>query len=374
MKVLLVWNGPANSDEHSVLARREVALVRQLRDDGVDVSVALFGDAGGLAADFRSLQIPVTVIPVSLPPSAVSIIRIPAASLRLRALIARTTHDLIEATEPMPTIAAALASRGRMLIYRRQHETGRPRLLWASRVAARLAFRTLVSCEAMRQRAGADDRTPPDRIVIATPGTPDAPPIPESERASARHSLGIDDRAHVIAAVSRLRYEKGLDTLIRALDELRDAGYIHLVIAGSGPEESRLRALAARSSVPVHFLGHCSDVARWLQVADVVAIPSRREAFGRVVLEAMVNGRAVVATRAGGLSEAVVDGETGLLVPVDDAHALAVALSRVLTDDSFARKLGAAARERFQSRYTIPHMAAARRAAWERSLAAAGEA
>src|SRR5262249_43799431 len=162
--------------------------------------------------------------------------------------------------------------------------------------------------------------------------------------------------------LSRFHREKGLDTLIRAVRSLRS---VHLVIAGSGPEESDLRALAASSPHPVHFLGHRDDIPCLMQLADVVAIPSRREAFGRVVLEAMANGRPVVATRAGGLVEAVIDGETGLLVPVDDEQALAAALHQLLSDAPLARKYGEAARERYRSRHTMVHMATARRQAWE---------
>jgi glycosyltransferase involved in cell wall biosynthesis len=217
----------------------------------------------------------------------------------------------------------------------------------------------------MRRQSALDDRTSLDRIDIATPGTAEPPHISDSEIALARAELGIPDGANVIAAISRFRHEKGLDTLIRAAQQLNNT---HLLIAGSGPEEAALRALAAGSPA-IHFIGHRDDVALWMQIAGVIAIPSRRESFGRVVLEAMANGRPVVATRVGGLPEVVEDGVTGLLIPIDDEAALAAALERVLTDDAFARKLGEASRERYRLRYTITHMAAARRSAWERALA-----
>jgi glycosyltransferase involved in cell wall biosynthesis len=359
MKVLLVWNGPANEAERSILARREVPLLRELRAQGVDVHVALFGDAG-LAADLDA-----TVIPVPLPPSPNALLRIPIAALRLRRLIKRIGPDLIEATEPMPAIAAALAAGRTHVIYRRQHGGGRKRLHFASRLAAKLANRTLVSCEAMRRLSALDDHTSLDRIDIATPGTAEPPHISDSELALARAELGIPEDANVVAAISRFRHEKGLDTLIRAARRLDNT---HLLIAGSGPEEAALRALAAGSPT-IHFIGHRDDVALWMQIADAVAIPSRRESFGRVVLEAMANGRPVVATRAGGLPEVVEDGVTGLLIPIDDEAALAAALQRIVSDDAFARRLGDASRERYRLRYTITHMAAARRAAWGRALA-----
>jgi glycosyltransferase involved in cell wall biosynthesis len=296
--------------------------------------------------------------------------------MRLRKLMATVDPDVVEALEPMPAIAAGLACFRRpsppVVIYRRQHAGGRRRLLWASRLATRLTDRTIVSCQAMQQRAAIDDRCDVARIEIANPGTVDLGPVAAGEVDAARQALGIDRSARVIAAVSRFRHEKGLDLLIRSLTYLGAAGDVHLVLAGTGPEEAALRRLAALSPIPVHFLGHQNNLPLWLHVADVIVIPSRRESFGRVTLEAMAAGKPIVATRAGGLAEAVVDGKTGTLVPPDDERALASALREMLTDPALARRRGEAGRQRFLSRYTIAHMATARIQAWQRSLAAAG--
>src|SRR4029079_15399950 len=109
------------------------------------------------------------------------------------------------------------------------------------------------------------------------------------------------------------RHEKGIDVLIRAMRHLnRD---VHLIVAGNGPEEPLLRQLATQN---VHFDVYTHDPSVWIHAADVIAIPSRRESFGRLTLEAMAAGRPIVATRVGGLTEAIADGETGLLVPPDD--------------------------------------------------------
>jgi glycosyltransferase involved in cell wall biosynthesis len=374
MNVLLVWNGPADGAERAILARREVALLQHLAAQGVRASVALCGDDAGLADDLRDAGIDTHIVPVPLPPASATLRSLPRAARQLRALIAAMKPDLVEATEAMPAIATGLAAwrrrATRVVLYRRQHGGGRVRLLLASRLAALLTDRTVVSCEAMRRVAARSDLTPADRIEIATPGTIDPRPVSACDIRAARRELGIGDCAHVIGAISRLRHEKGLDVLIRALDDVQMD--VHLLIAGTGPEEPLLRELASRSRAAVHFLGHRDDVALWLNVADVVAIPSRRESFGRLTLEAMAAGRPVVATRVGGLPEAIVDGETGVIVPPGDERALAAALRTLLADRELARQRGEAARERFRARYTMAHMATARRAAWERSLAAAG--
>lgn len=376
MKVLLVCNGPATAEERSVLARREVALPLELVRQGTDVTIALFGDSGGLRDDLRAAGIDAHIIQPALPPALAAISRLPVAAMRLRTLIARLDPDVVEASEPMPAIAAGIAQwhrhRPPVIVYRRQHAGGRSRALYASRLAARLCDRTLVSCEAMRQRAAADDHCDVQRIEIANPGAIDAGPVPEEDIQSARRTIGIDRSARVIGVVSRLRHEKGLDLVIRSLGYLVDLENVHLVIAGTGPEERVLRLLAASSSVPVHFTGHQHNVPVWLRAADVIVIPSRRESFGRVVLESMAAGRPVVAARTGGLAEAVVDGETGTLVPPGDEPALASAIREMLADPALGNRRGEAGRKRFLARYTIPHMATARIQAWQRSLDAEG--
>jgi len=86
------------------------------------------------------------------------------------------------------------------------------------------------------------------------------------------------------------------------------------------------------------------DVARALDEATILVLPSRSEGLGRVVIEAFCRGRGVVASRVGGIPDLVMDEETGLLVPPEDASALAAALVRVLGDRPLAERLGAAAR------------------------------
>jgi glycosyltransferase involved in cell wall biosynthesis len=375
MRVLLIWNGPATRSDRSVLARREPAFLRELGALGVTVGIALCADGGGFADDLRAAGLDVVVLPPSLPPSGKALRHLPQAVLHLRRLIATWKPDLIEATEPMPAIAAGLAARRRgktVLIYRRQHNRVRLRARIASRLAALLADKTIVSCEAMRQMASSQDGSSPDRIEIAATGIVALPPPADSEISSLRQTLGLTDSARVIVVICQLRHQKGVDVLIRSLEHLDDIADLHLIVAGNGPEALRLRRLAAGSSIPVHFLGHWDDVAGLLRLADVIAIPSRFESFGRLTLEAMAAGCAIVATRAGGLAEAIVDRQTGLLVACEDEQALAGAIRTLLADPALARQYGDAARARVESSYTIAHMAWSRRAAWERSLAAAG--
>lgn len=182
-----------------------------------------------------------------------------------------------------------------------------------------------------------------------------------ADRASVVHS-GVDRPAldpgplphdpAVVLALGRLAPEKGIDVLLRAMTAVEPP--TRLVVVGDGPERAGLSALATSLGLDdrVDWVGAVAPELVWdhLQRATVVAIPSRSDAFPRAAIEAAHLGRAVVATRIGGLVESVLDGETGLLVPPDDPPALAAALQRVLTAPALAAALGAAGRrhaERF---------------------------
>src|SRR6185503_19703697 len=155
------WNGPFNAAERDPLVRRQVPLLRRLEAQAVTIAVALLGDGGGLRTHLEDAGIPVDLVPTPLPPSATSLGRLPAAVLGLRAVLRRHDADVLEGDEPLPAIAVGLAARARrrpVVVYRRHHSVGRARLVAASRVAARLADRTIVSCEAMRRCAAEQDR------------------------------------------------------------------------------------------------------------------------------------------------------------------------------------------------------------------------
>jgi glycosyltransferase involved in cell wall biosynthesis len=158
-----------------------------------------------------------------------------------------------------------------------------------------------------------------------------------------------------VLTVSRLwtRYEKGVDRLIEALPLVRRD--IRLVVVGDGDDRPRLEQLAHAVGPRQHviFAGQVDDAAlvRRYQGSQVFALPSGREGFGLVVLEAMMAAKPVVAVRAGATPELVRDGETGLLVPVDDQAALASAIESLVGDRMLAEALGRRGREIAQREY-----------------------
>jgi glycosyltransferase involved in cell wall biosynthesis len=156
-----------------------------------------------------------------------------------------------------------------------------------------------------------------------------------------RASLETPEDAPLLLAMGRLHEAKAHDVALDALSRLPDA---FLWIAGAGPQEAKLRAMATALGVDarVRFLGWRADASALYRTADLCVFPSRYEPLGNTVIQAWAHGLPVVAAASQGPGALIHDGEDGLLVPVDDAEALAQAVRRML-DDSGLREACAAA-------------------------------
>ncbi|TFC91360.1 glycosyltransferase [Cryobacterium breve] len=198
----------------------------------------------------------------------------------------------------------------------------------------------------------------PERITIVLPGVDgilfrptDLVPVEPRDYASAGP---LDIRGYAVVA-GRLQPLKGLDLAIEAIAAVPEAIRPELVIAGDASADydgyiDELRALAARHGIErnVRFVGPQSrvDLALLLSGARVVLVPSHSETYGLVALEAAASGVPVVAAAAGGLREAVLDGDTGVVLDSRDPKVWAGALTQILSNPAFARRLSLAARER----------------------------
>lgn len=180
------------------------------------------------------------------------------------------------------------------------------------------------------------------------------------ERARLRAELGADEGDFLVGVIGRLDEQKGtLDVVeaARRLDEMSEAGTgetqtpadrIRFVLAGAGRPafESRLRRAMETTGTGdrIRLLGHRADVPRWLPALDAVAVPSRSEGFGRVIVEGMQAGRPVVAFDDGAAPELLEDGVTGVLVPAGEVGALVDELRTLAKDPDRCGRLGDAAR------------------------------
>jgi glycosyltransferase involved in cell wall biosynthesis len=211
--------------------------------------------------------------------------------------------------------------------------------------------------------------TPPHRLAIVLNGI-EPGPFEAAADTSLREAL-CPSGEPLVLTVAHLRSQKGLDALVLAAAAVPHARF---AIAGEGPERGRLERAIRDAGLGgrVLLLGSRQDVPRLLAACDLFVLPSRYEGLPLAVLEAMAAGRAVVATSVGGTSEAISNGEHGLLVPPDDPAALAGAVARLLADPEGARRMAARARARLLEHFTAARMTAEVSAIYERLLARHG--
>jgi glycosyltransferase involved in cell wall biosynthesis len=181
------------------------------------------------------------------------------------------------------------------------------------------------------------------------------------DRGTLRARLGIPGEALVIGHLGTLDPNKGSNDLVRAVVRLNQDrptdDPIRLVMGGlASPDFERFIAGLTGGTLPswLHLLGQLPGSQRsvFFAAIDIFSLPSRTDSFGIVFLEAWANGLPVVAAAAGGVSEVVQDGETGLLVPFGDIDRLTAALNTLITDPVKARTLGEAGRSRVNQGYT----------------------
>lgn len=204
----------------------------------------------------------------------------------------------------------------------------------------------------------------PSRVSIVYNGI-DATPfdsVRTDSRAQIRAELGIGATVPLVGVFSRLAPWKGQHVLLESLVEVPT---LHALIVGDAlfQDEERyaktLRAQVDRLNLTdrVHFLGFREDVPRLLSAVDVVAHTSvSAEPFGRVIVEGMLAGRPVVATKAGGALEIIDDGEHGRLVRPDDVPALTEALHELLDNPKYASRIALAGRERARALFSVGRM------------------
>jgi len=229
------------------------------------------------------------------------------------------------------------------------------------RVALRLAFRashaTVAVSEDTRRHLLESLSIPPSRICTIPNGVPDPGGNPEGPRKEFR----ISSDEIVLVAAGNLRPRKGHFVLLQALAQLTNEGCTtpwRLIIAGEGPERPRLESFLTENGLTdrVHLPGQRSDVNDLMAAAHITVMPSLWEGLPLTILEGMHSGNAIVASRISGIPEAVRDEVDGLLVPPEDADALASALRRLLEDPGLLHRLATSSAERARSYFTVSRM------------------
>lgn len=319
------------------------------------------------------LDAPSAILNVRKESGAVSLLRSLPSLPRLIYRLHRVArgYDVLYANSQKAFLVSALAGLlGRQTViwnlhdmFNNQHFSPKTRRL-AVATATRFASWVVANSEATRQsfveHGGSPDRTSvvyngldPARFAEPAPG----------ERAVRRTELGLDDRP-VLGIFSRLAPWKGQHVLLDAVRSLPDVQVLlvgEALFDGDRSYAEQLRVTVAEQGLSerVRFMGFQEEVAPLLHTCDLIVHASTApEPFGRVIVEGMLAGKPVIASRAGGAREIVQHGTNGLLVPPGDTAALRGAIQTLLEHPTEARSLARRGRRDATQRYSIPSMVA----------------
>lgn len=348
--------------------RHVLSLVRLLDREHYRLSLLTTAGGGSLYDEFREL-IPVHVQgdPRQGQKFRSSMVRHLRTVLFLAGKLRAERPDIVHAYLPAANVLAPMAARlagvRRVIVSKRalaNYKNDYPRLSRFEGLGNRLADVVLVNSDAV---AGDVERTETGwagKIRKVYNGVEAMEAWSGEERASFRRREGTAADAVVLIAVSNFYRYKAHGDLVHAFN----------IIAGENPDarlllvgrdagtmaDVRSMVAAAKLEDAVRFLGDRSDVPDLLRAADIFVHPSYEEGFSNAILEAMAAGLPVVACRAGGNGEAVVDGETGLLVPAGKPHLFAGAVAELLKSPPQRGEMGEAGRRRAGEHFSLTAM------------------
>lgn len=336
--------------------RQMAEIAKALDRSRFDPRAGCFRPAGLRAADLRAAGVPIVQFPV---PSLVSI----QGALRIAAYVREHNIRLVHTFDTPANLYGVPAARmaGSTAVVSSQRVD---RALWPAwqrhglRLTDRLVDGIVVNCEFMRRQLRDEERVPAALIHLCYNGIDTGAFGPE--RGAPPDALR--GASLVIGAVSALRPEKGLDTLVAAFAAVRGlAPGMKLAIVGSGPCLSSLQDQAGALDILPHcvFQPATSRVPGWLHAIDIFVLPSRSEALSNSLMEAMACGCCVAASRTGGNPELIAQGQTGMLFEPRDAAGLAGVLRLLISDSALRAKLAGNAAHLIHTRFSL--QAAARR-------------
>jgi len=331
----------------------DLAIGQKQRGHRVSVISLAPGPDGAMADEFREHGI--AVDRVEKRGEGIDLGLVPRLARALRSLGAQVVHT----HNPLPLIYGAPAARlaGAAAIHTKhwRNPSGRGNRL-LRRAAAQLAHAFVAVSETTAEQARDQHDAPRSRMHTIANGIRLDRYHPDTEaRAAARVELGLGD-AFVVGHVGRLDSYKNQAMLVRAMAPMLSSR-VRLVIVGDGPARAEVEAAVAALAEPrwVVLTGRRMDVPRLMPAFDVFAMSSQTEGLPLVVPEAMAAGLPIVTTAVGGIPTVVEEGETGLLVPVDEA-ALRKALQTLGADPERARTMGTRARAVALERYSSERM------------------
>jgi glycosyltransferase involved in cell wall biosynthesis len=351
MRILFVVNGfAAGGGELKLLEL--VSELKRRYGTRYRAVVAAVGQSGPLRESFEGIANRTVVLPKKHPYDVSQV-------AGLFKLIREERIDLVQTTlfyaDVIGTLAARLAGVNRIVSWEAVTQPYGVKQMAAYRLAAKGYTVSVSVSEAIRDQVRRERRVPAAKTRTIRYGV-DAEKFNPVSGGSYRNELGIPRGKIVFGTIARLTEQKGhrylLEALPKIVPECPDALFL---FAGDGPLRASLEARAAALGVERHvrFLGFRSDVVSLLAAFDAFVLPSLYEGLPNAVLEAMACARPVIATSVDGTPEAVVHGETGLLVPPGDPAALADALLYFVRNRSLMKRMGRNGRERAVNEFGI---------------------
>jgi glycosyltransferase involved in cell wall biosynthesis len=353
---LMKSTGVAGAERHLL------ALLPGLRARGVDAQLMVLaerrGGADALIAAARRLGVPVRGVRIFADCDPSLVWRLRGLLRELRPAIAHT--HLVHAD--IHGIPAARLAGVPVVVTTRHNDDAfrrRPPLRWIHRALWRPVQAGIAVSEAVARFSVEIEGAPPRKLTVIHHGLdlPDYRP----EREGIRRSLGCDSGELLVGMVGRLTEQKGMALGLEAFAAIAArVPRAQLLVVGDGPLRERLTARAQDLGLAgrTRFLGWRDDAARLMVGLDVFLAPSRWEGFGIVLLEAMAQATAIVASDVGAIPEIVEHGASALLAAPGEARQLADHLRTLLEDEQERARIGRAGRARLLERFTIDRMVA----------------
>lgn len=330
--------------------RLVIAAACGLSPNRFEHAICCLSEAGALATEAAAAGVPVHTVGafpgISNPLAFVRLLRI------IRNIAPTIVHTHLQSANLYGRVAARLA--GVPIVIATEHNVyaHKPkRYVWVERLLARRTDVLIAVSANVQQFLGQQLALPASAIRVVYNGVA---PAAASAVAVTELRRRVAAGSPVVAVVASLTRKKGHAVLLRAISSLRQQGMaITLLLAGDGVERRRLEAMAQALGVAdsVRFLG-IVPAADVLAVADLFVLPSLVEGLPLALLEAMLSGKAVVATAVGGVPEVIRPEVNGVLVPAGDERALADAIARLIASPDLRARLGAQASETVASRFT----------------------
>lgn len=246
-----------------------------------------------------------------------------------------------------------------------------PEARWAVALKYRLFDHVITISEGIRQVLLAEGLAP-EKVSCVRSAVAPAPYLHEVDKAAFRKDLGFDADTPIAGMVAQLIPRKGHRHLIAALPAvLAEHPRLQVLIYGRGPLAAELRQAIADQGLAGHvtLMGFVDDLPAQLGALDLLVHPADMEGLGVSLLQASAARVPIIASRAGGMPEAVVDGENGVLIEVGDVAALSAAMRRLLGDAALRARMGEAGRARVLREFSVDAMCAGNLAIYEKVLA-----